>query len=554
MKKIMRRIFIMVFMLLFVISLSGCGIYRPPIITENPYDEEDPLTPPGGNKDPSKDPNNDEPVFTVTLYSEGRRFSPNVIFYAQWTSDDKTEIVNAPFNALGVAQTTGLDGEYRVTLSGLPDDYTYDPNGIYVDNDHRDVSIELLTIIETPKSAPKYESSIVISQLGTYRHTFESADESVWYQYFPQAQGKYVIESWVDVTENEINPTMEWFYGNPQYVNIDYPAGTYDDGSTSSTFSKNFKFELELSSGMVGNVWIFRLFAACKGELPIDVDFTIKLVGDYSGTDDVFDPVLPNGPFRIINPEGKWTYNYADNDKVLDSKRFKLNWVDVNNNGKYDSEYTDLNLNGKFDEGDEWRDTNGDGVYTPSVDQWWDLNGNGRFDLNVDLWIDNGNGRPECGGDEWIDTNKNGKFDEGDPWRDENGNGVCDFDLGDGYYREYDPVKYADNDGWGPILFAKLNKDIEVMNYGDDGGGGHFANPNVRLRFDGKDYINFMETYFKYCNKEGAHPVTKELKDFLQHYASTQSLFCDGESLAETHYGLKANEEDMWLFACGYFR
>ena len=454
--------------LLFALCFSGCGTYQPPIITDDIYGE----TPekPGTDTKPGDpgDTDEDKLVFTVTLYSEGRRFSPNVIFYAQWTSEDKTEIISAPFNALGVAQTEGLDGEYRVTLSGLPDDYTYDPNGHTVDNENRDVTIDLLPIIPTENGGSDYyRDCITIKQLGTYRHTFNARNEKAWYRYEPQAQGKYIIESWVDVNENEVNPIMEHYNGNSSYVNIDYPDGTYDDGGSSSTYSKNFRFELQLNKGMIGNVWIFQLHADCKGEYPIKVDFTIKLIGDYEGTDTVFVPVEAKGPFSNINPAGKWTYNYRDNNRVLDSNRFKLNWVDVNKNGVFDNE-----------------------------------------------------------------------------------------DEGDGYYHLYDEVKYADTDGWGPTLFAKLNKDIEVMNYGDpnDGGsGGHFANPNIRLRFDGLDYTEFMNTYFGYCNEEGAHPVTQELKDFLQRYASNQKIFSDGESMAEIYYYLTATEEDMWLFACGYY-
>lgn len=546
----MKKFLTIALIILLVICFAGCGTYQPPLILEDP-DDTTQGTP--GVKPPDSGTVEPEIIFTVTLYSEGRRFSPSTLFYAQWTSEDKTEIVNAPFDALGVAQTNKLDGEYRVTLSGLPDDYTYDPNGIYVDNDHRDVIIELLPILTTSHNGTNYyEDCIEVTQPGTFRHTFKSKTERCWFRYYPTAPGIYKFESWVDVTENEINPKMDHFYGNTQYVNEGYPDATYDEGGTSSTFSKNFRYGIELSQEYVGNVWIFKLYADCKGDYPINVDFTITYIGEYVDTENIFEKVEANGPFRKVDPAGNWTYNYADNDKILDSTRFRLYWVDTNLNGVYDSEYVDLNLNGKFDEGDEWQDINGNGKYDPSADQWWDVNDNGRFDLGIDIWIDNGNGRPECDGDPWLDTNGNGVFDEGDPWYDENGNGVCDHDLGDGFYHEYDEVKYADNDGWGPILFAKLNKDIEAMNYGDT--GGHFANVNIRLRFDGKDYVSFMNKYFSYCNREGAHPVTQELKDFLQHYATSQSMFCDGESLAERIYGLIAGEEDMWLFACGYYK
>ena len=443
MKKVL---FVILTFLLALCLLAGCGTYKPPIILDDPYgEEENPTNPPGGT---TPDPDGEEHrIYTVTLYSEGKRFSPNVTFYAQWISEDKTEIVSAPFDKLGVAQTQDLDGEYRVTLSGLPDDYTYDPNGIFVDNDKRDVNIELLPIITTAGEGPNYGNSIKISRLGTYRKYFSSQDQRVWYQYIPTAQGKYAIESWVDVTENEINPRMEWYYGNSGgFVNTDYPAGSYDGGGTSSTFTKNFRFELELSNEMVGNTWYFELHADCKGEYPIYIDFTIRLIGDYSGNEEKYDPVLPNGPYLKDRPDGTWTYNYRDNNKVLDSSRFKLNE--------------------------------------------------------------------------------------------------------DGFYYLYDETVYAANGGWGPMLYTKLNKDSEVLSA--DGLG--FSHPLVRLRFAGKDYNAFMDTYFTYCNSDGAHPVNQELREFLQLYASSQSLFADGESLAEIYLQLSATEEDMWLFGCGYYK
>ena len=449
----MKRISIIALVLLFILSLVGCTTYKPPITTDNPYEDETPKPPPSVD-DPSKDPEDEVRVYTVTLTSEGKRFSPNVTFYAQWTSEDKTEIINAPFNALGVATTEGLDGEYRVTLSGLPSDYTYDPNGHYVDNDNRDVTIDLLPIISTKnKGTNYYTDCIEVSKLGTYRHTFTGRDERAWFRYYPTAQGKYVIESWVDVTENEVNPVMIYYAGTSSYVNIDYPVGTFDGGGTSSTYSKNFKFELELSSGMVGNVWAFQLYAECKGEYPINVDFTIKLVGDYSGTEEVYEPVIPKGPFWDgSKPSGTWTYNYRDNGRVMNDARFKLNV--------------------------------------------------------------------------------------------------------DGFYYEYDEVKYASNNGWGPMLFAKITKDAEVMNYSDNGAdmGGFANNPFVILKFNGKDYTALIKEYAKYCNSDGAHPVTEELKEFLQAYAIVQTLFADGGGQAEIYFQISTDEASMWLFACGYYK
>ena len=58
------------------------------------------------------------------------------------------------------------------------------------------------------------------------------------------------------------------------------------------------------------------------------------------------------------------------------------------------------------------------------------------------------------------------------------------------------------------------------------------------------------------CNRDGRCYVTEELKAFLQKFAENQSLYTDGvcpldgtpESL-----GYSANQDGLWLFACGFY-
>ena len=61
--------------------------------------------------------------------------------------------------------------------------------------------------------------------------------------------------------------------------------------------------------------------------------------------------------------------------------------------------------------------------------------------------------------------------------------------------------------------------------------------------------------YANMCNSDGVYGVTQELKEFLQKYSISQLLFFDGNGFVETNptVSVYADEEDQWLFACGYY-
>lgn len=62
--------------------------------------------------------------------------------------------------------------------------------------------------------------------------------------------------------------------------------------------------------------------------------------------------------------------------------------------------------------------------------------------------------------------------------------------------------------------------------------------------------------YGNYTNADGCYAVTEELKQFMQKYSINQLLFFDGEGFVETHETIQifAEEDDQWLFACGYYK
>lgn len=152
------------------------------------------------------------------------------------------------------------------------------------------------------------------------------------------------------------------------------------------------------------------------------------------------------------------------------------------------------------------------------------------------------------------------------------------FNEEDQFYHVYDEDEYADNNGFGPTLYARLTKDTQIMVTMDALSGHVFDmgfNWNqlndgmVSCVINGNDYAYMItsskvdgvshEGYDKYCNSDGAHPVNKEIRDFLQGYAEREKFFNDGDGWAESkemngYIKLDSGEDDQWLFACGYYR
>lgn len=140
----------------------------------------------------------------------------------------------------------------------------------------------------------------------------------------------------------------------------------------------------------------------------------------------------------------------------------------------------------------------------------------------------------------------------------------------DGYYRVYDKERYADNDGWGPRLLCDItavNPSYTLTSLYDANKVQGSANNYLRMEDWNEeeqgnslyDYTRFIRTdYYSKCNGDGRCYVTQELKEFLQLYAIRHNLWTDGAALLEgsgtpEENGYSANQDDMWLFACGFY-
>ena len=174
----------------------------------------------------------------------------------------------------------------------------------------------------------------------------------------------------------------------------------------------------------------------------------------------------------------------------------------------------------------------------------------------------------------------------------------------DGVYHVYDPVKYASNGGFGPILVAYITEPCYFLNtsFSNIDSVGFGALTKVEGQYNYKIFIEGFKAaaeagyycvkecpchpkgddacpvgcpkchplctncpeeyksisgYVANCNSDGVAPVTEELALFLQRIARGQRYFADGRGTIDSKKmdGKKfdAYEDSQWLFACGYY-
>lgn len=569
----MKKFLIILLALVLAVFAVGCniGTYKPGITNK------DPDTPPqdnnGGTVNPKPPVDEDDPdpgkeeegyIFTVTLIEynsdgEAEPFYPpaTMTLYAQWIGADGAHNAKIEYN--GTA-TIRLDGEYRVSLAGVPDNYTYNPNVEQVNNNDRDRFIEMLPVTtynDAQGALGKGEYNCIrLNKLGTYRIELKR-NETKYFEYYPTSGGIFFVESIADAMANEVNPKIEWNLGNSAYKNP-YTYVKVDDGGYSGSYTKNFLVRTELQDANVGSVVTLAISAEQVGNnYPVEFYFSIYYGGKAEPMK-IAEAKGPfyNGPHPAVN--GTWQWSYRDNPT---------------NNGRYytDGYYAATELNEGdpgYENGIHWNNKVYD--YQPAGRirrLFTDVNGNGEFD-------------------EWIDLNGNGE-------REENEIGL----EGDGFYHIYDPERYPKGstdatgtypDGYGPLVWAVIGGWDEIFNrtvQGMDDSGREIPvdvdNLRGRAATSTVSYIPFIEAYaalkndytqngyhttlFRHSSTdydEVIHPVNEEMKEALNKLALSLGYYNDGEGNAENigeDYPnaagiiVSSGPDDMWLIFCGYY-
>lgn len=492
----------------------------------------------GGSDEPIPPEMDDDPTndFTVTLRADGQTYSPRMEMWARWTDLESGAVFQSPIDKNGVARIDGLDGDYRVTLSAVPNEYTYNPNTYKATNYDRNIVLDLYTLNRLTGNGTGIYDCVHFSKTGVYSATIKTPEDAIFFQYAPDRSGTYTIESWADTTADNINPYIEVYGGHSQYK---YFIRTVDDGGTMGSYTINFVHNVQIADENISSggqaVYTFAIKADSKNnKYPITITFAVKRDGDFELGG------LHTGGGLVV-PEFDFT-NYWKIDHEHDGKTLQYPEYQYNTNTYV------------FDEN--------------------------RFKV----------------------------------WKTDDG--------GDGFYHLYDKTKYAETDGYGPILYANITSacrfidkaftDIEY-NGRDSNGAGETVNANLRLQ--GKNYKHFIEGYSQlatlgqinggayycvndcpchdsskkktdwacptdctkcnsgcrkcpealighegyqaYANGDGMVAVTSELKEFLSLYCESQQFFYDGQGSLEKNpvdgRNYQAKGDSGWLFACAYY-
>lgn len=508
----MKKYICILLALALFLGLTGCGEYTEgSTVTRPTYIE----MPPDINPD-------DEMTSSVKLRVNGMDITQSPEFYmlfmemeiyAQWT--DGYSMVVSKFDDKGVALATGLDGEYSITLSDVPGDYTYNVNGYVTDNENREIIIDLYRLYDTKESGSGwyYPEVKELAYEGVYTIVINSPEDLIRCRFSPKVSGYYVIESWVSTAEDNVNPMMEHWYGSPAYA---YYAFDVADGGAEGSYTKNFKETRSVDDKEIGNVFLFGVRATAKdNKYPITVQVAVLKVGEMH---DRYNKIymVPQETLRYVQAGSGTFTDYwqkqVDGTNLLDSSKCKLYPVSEGGDGYYHV----------YDE-ELYPDTNGWG---PTLYARITCSNIAGAALNEIEWQGNGN--------TMLNLAENGQF-----------------------------INYKQFIEGFESLSTNHGGNFVGTNYCVEGCPCHPSNSGIMACQQGceqchKDCTQVRPEmwgtygYANAVNGDGVYPVTEELKIFLQLYAECHNLFCDGTGEVEKE-GLASDQKSMWLWAVGYY-
>lgn len=263
-----------------------------------------------------------EDAYTVTLaLPDGVAEMPSLTgVQAKWTNANKTSVYTADFDGSGFAYCTGLDGEYSVTLTGVISGYSYNPNayqatGLTDKGDGRHVTIQLYALQTFSGNKLGYSSNdgsrAVLKTAGAYRIQFTSSTQSFYFDFDCPTGYIYSVETYADVTENEVNPTISVLYKSTRNVYEVIPDGSDAYGS----YTKNVKFQITSAAATNGaSGWIYMVsIETIDGTYPRYLDIFINQEKVYS--DDEFWGGYMYNEIQLEDYDKDWWQNLCDGEE-----------------------------------------------------------------------------------------------------------------------------------------------------------------------------------------------------------------------------------------------
>ena len=476
------------------------------------------------------EPEPEDSAFTVSLIYNGEPYSPKIPMSAQWT--DQFSVHQAEFDENGVARIEGLDGDFQVTLTALPKDITYNPNAHKATNDDRHIEIELygVTKLSTRGRGEDIYKPIEINGPGVFQVEIEApneetgADDVTFYRFIPTRNGVYSVESWVDTTDNKINPQLDVYTGS--FASW-YFSHTLDDGGAESTYTKNFLHKVQAADENIGVSFAFGVKANSKDNTyPITITFVLQLDGGFEANRPVAPIVVPTEKFKHTPEYEGYTFLYSE-DLVTD-----LVQVPGTADGDYRFSAVETKVDERAIDGSNYGLNEDDGYYhlfNPST---------GKFDGPI-LYCKITQPSRQLDPLTQLETYQ------------------ATLTLASGNYKlfiEGFGSLLADPPGdLGPYFCVNGCPCRETAScVGACTAECTKCSPDCR-RCPAEGFYN--SGYSGYVNSDGVYAVTPELKAFLQELCEEEQYFLDGQGWVESNeeYPIDAKEDDFWLFACGYY-
>ena len=539
-------------LLALLLLLTACGEYNPAVKdpgshgheTDTAEGDHEPVTDAEGNVD--KNP------FTVTLKVDGEVYIPSEEhpISVQWS--DGYSIHTAEVGKDGTARVGGLDGDYRVRLTAIPEGYTYNPNAYTATNNDRNLEIDLYKIVTTRGHGDQLYNAIEIKNTGLYCVELTSPTHEIFFEFAPPKSGTYSMESWMDTIENKVNPQSKFYGANRFFKEYQHTA---DGGGAEGTYTKNFKLDVKIADEMIsdGGQVTFSfgvLSTSTDNQFPIKVYFAITLDGEFSLNPTQSTLIIPeeklmsdpdeDHPYGelIIQPDydpSRYEFVGAEtlqtqgesSANVFDGKNYKLWPISEGGDNYYHVFNTEMYpethgygpvLYAYVSEACRFVDASFTTVETRGNKALTVSNGTENYKLFIEGFEALLEDPPGDNGPYFCVTN-------------------CPCRL-EGTCESYDPTiveeKYGNAVGACTDACTKCHVDCRRC-------------PAEAMGKPG---------YADCVNSDGVHAVTEELKQFLQKYSVNQLLFMDGNGFVETNPSVSvyAAEDDQWLFACGYYK